>query len=73
MGQGLHQLRRVGRDFRMDAFLERFFYFRIGRRIMIDNLLAIQRTKVSERREAAEERRLRFFEKPSGERSRRGF
>lgn len=45
MGQGVQRLRRVCRDIRLDSFLERFFYFRIGRRIMIDNLVAMQNPK----------------------------
>lgn len=45
MGQGVQRLRRVCRDIVLDSFLERFFYFRIGRRIMIDNLVAMQSPK----------------------------
>eukprot|EP00921_Rhytidocystis_pertsovi_P015926 GHVQ01025197.1.p1 GENE.GHVQ01025197.1~~GHVQ01025197.1.p1 ORF type:complete len:302 (+),score=19.34 GHVQ01025197.1:482-1387(+) len=41
MGQGVRQLRMVCPDINMDAFLERFFFFRIGRRIMIDHLVAL--------------------------------
>lgn len=48
MGQGVQRLRRVCRDVVLDSFLERFFYFRIGRRIMIDNLVAMQDPKVQE-------------------------
>ncbi|KAL8428645.1 hypothetical protein ACSSS7_007118 [Eimeria intestinalis] len=46
MGQGVQRMRRVCRDIPLDGFLERFFYFRIGRRIMIDNLVALQNPKV---------------------------
>lgn len=45
MGQGVQRIRRVCRDVVLDSFLERFFYFRIGRRIMIDNLVAMQNPK----------------------------
>eukprot|EP00922_Rhytidocystis_sp_ex-Travisia-forbesii_P033175 GHVS01049326.1.p1 GENE.GHVS01049326.1~~GHVS01049326.1.p1 ORF type:complete len:440 (+),score=35.67 GHVS01049326.1:164-1483(+) len=41
MGQGVKQLRLVCPDINLDSFLERFFFFRIGRRIMIDHLLAM--------------------------------
>ncbi|XP_058515704.1 uncharacterized protein LOC131479149, partial [Ochotona princeps] len=43
MGQGVRQLRRVCRDVDLNPFLERFFYFRIGRRVMIDQLVHLQR------------------------------
>ncbi|PHJ20322.1 atpase histidine kinase dna gyrase b hsp90 domain-containing protein [Cystoisospora suis] len=43
MGQGVRQLRRVCRDVDLNSFLERFFYFRIGRRVMIDQLVHLQR------------------------------
>eukprot|EP00922_Rhytidocystis_sp_ex-Travisia-forbesii_P033174 GHVS01049325.1.p1 GENE.GHVS01049325.1~~GHVS01049325.1.p1 ORF type:complete len:429 (+),score=39.40 GHVS01049325.1:21-1307(+) len=41
MGQGVRQMRVVCPDINLDPFLERFFYFRIGRRIMIDHLVAM--------------------------------
>ncbi|ESS29729.1 ATPase/histidine kinase/DNA gyrase B/HSP90 domain-containing protein [Toxoplasma gondii RUB] len=42
MGQGVRQLRRICRDVDLNSFLERFFYFRIGRRVMIDQLVHLQ-------------------------------
>lgn len=42
MGEGLKQLKLVCPDVNMNSFLDRFFFFRIGRRIMIDHLLAMQ-------------------------------
>eukprot|EP01068_Selenidium_serpulae_P020380 Selendium_serpulae@DN8394_c0_g1_i1.p1 len=46
MGQGLQQLRLILKDnLNLNDFLERFFFFRIGRRIMIDHLMSIQKAK----------------------------
>lgn len=50
MGQGVRQLRRVCRDVDLNSFLERFFYFRIGRRVMIDQLVHLQRKQVGSSR-----------------------
>lgn len=47
MGQGVRQLRVVCPDLSLDGFLERFFFFRIGRRIMIDHLIALNHPKPS--------------------------
>mmetsp|Transcript_2165 Transcript_2165/g.4920 ORF Transcript_2165/g.4920 Transcript_2165/m.4920 type:complete len:447 (+) Transcript_2165:180-1520(+) len=41
MGQGLKQLQMVCPDLKIDAFLDRFFLFRISRRTMIDHLVAL--------------------------------
>eukprot|EP00919_Chromeraceae_sp_WS-2016_P017986 GHVR01042770.1.p1 GENE.GHVR01042770.1~~GHVR01042770.1.p1 ORF type:complete len:371 (-),score=60.11 GHVR01042770.1:324-1436(-) len=45
MGQGVREVRQVAPDLRLDQFLERFFFFRISRRIMVDHFLARQNPK----------------------------
>lgn len=48
MGQGVRQLRYICNDLSLDSFLERFFFFRIGRRVMIDHLIALENPQVSQ-------------------------